>query len=392
MSYTRLRRSQRESGRSRAHRLPRAPGRGRADRLAMGTPGTSPTAARVLRVGTGRRSSRRGPCAANRCRPRTGARGHRPDAAVELRRIEDQLCARGRPTAGSADSRAQRSSHAPRGHDGKTSHPGARRSDGDGHPRVRVGAGSGACVRGSVPVLPELRCASVQTWRWSGPRAPPRRSRAAAGASDCSPVTVEVGLPGRRSRQRSSDPAPPTEEPAALAPICALEELLARHGGLVRRRRAGSASCSSSTSSTPRPPTTCRSVLNTLQNSTGHARANPLAVARRWTAGDPRGARRAPPPSASAAPSSRSTGSTTRTHAHSWWRRPTAEGVTWSRRRSRRRRDRGSRLPLLLRLIGSSTWDAARPERWGPRPGPQAHCQGRATTAEVVPRRHRVPD
>ena len=89
-------------------------------------------------------------------------------------------------------------------------------------------------------------------------------------------MTIEVGLPGAKVQAEVAGP-PPTEEPTALAPIAALEELLHDTATLVRRR--GGAGLLLFLDELHTASADDMSVLlNTLQNLDGARDTNPLAV------------------------------------------------------------------------------------------------------------------
>ena len=270
--------------------------------------------------------------------------------AVELRRIEDQLA---RVVTYGELGGPLLVFHAPRGL-GKTSllRAAQRRADTLGFVSAWV-----ACSR-ERPVLPEL-VRSVQT---ALERADvlPRGGAGGRWRKRLQSVTVEVGLPGAKVQAAVADPAPPTEEPAALAPIGALEELLHDTATLVRRRGGAGLLLFLDELHTASADD-MSVVLNTLQNLDGAREANPLAVVTAGLPVTPEALTRA------ATFGERSTFVSLDVlndeDARTLLVAPAdAEGVSWSAGALDAVVTEARGYPYLLQLIGSSTWDAARPD------------------------------
>lgn len=271
--------------------------------------------------------------------------------AVELRRIEDRLA---RVVTYGELGGPLMVFHAPRGL-GKTSllRTAQRRADALGFVSAWV-----ACSR-ERPVLPEL----VRSIRTALERAEvlPRGGAGGRWRKRLESVTVEVGLPGAKVQAEVASPAPPAEEPMALAPIGALEALLHDTAELVRRR--GGAGLLLLLDELHTASADDMSVLlNTLQNLDGAHETNPLAVVTAGLPVTPEALTRA------ATFGERSTFVSLDVLNDEDARRvltgpAEAEGVTWSAGALDAVVAEARGYPYLLQLIGSSTWDAARPAR-----------------------------
>jgi hypothetical protein len=270
---------------------------------------------------------------------------------AELRRIEDQLA---RIVTYGELGGPLLVFHAPRGL-GKTSllRAAQRRAHALGFVSAWV-----ACSR-ERPVLPEL-VRSVQTALETAD-ALPRGGAGSRWRKRLESVTVEVGLPGAKVQAAVSNAPPPEGEPAAQAPIGALETLLHDAATLVRRR--GGAGLLLFLDELHAASADDMSILlNTLQNLDGARETNPLSVV---TAGLP------------VTPEAL-------TRAATFGERSVfvsldvlndedarillvgaaeAEGVTWTSDALDAILTEAHGFPYLLQLIGSSTWDAARPDR-----------------------------
>ena len=270
--------------------------------------------------------------------------------AVELRRIEDQLA---RVVTYGELGGPLMVFHAPRGL-GKTSllRAAQRRAEALGFVSAWV-----ACSRERA-VLPEL-VRSVQT---SLERADvlPRGGAGSQWRKRLQSVTIEVGLPGAKVQAAVAGP-PATEEPTALAPIAALEELLHDTATLVRRR--GGAGLLLFLDELHTASADDMSVLlNTLQNLDGARDTNPLAVVTAGLPVTPEALTRA------ATFGERSTFVSLDVlndeDARTLLVAPAeAEGVKWTAGALDAVITEARGYPYLLQLIGSSTWDAVRPDR-----------------------------
>lgn len=270
--------------------------------------------------------------------------------AVELRRIEDQLA---RVVTYGEIGGPLMVFHAPRGL-GKTSllRTAQRRADGLGFVSAWV-----ACSR-DRPVLPEL----VRSVHTALERADvlPRGGAGGRWRKRLESVTVEVGLPGAKVQAAVATP-PDAPDPGGHAPIAALEELLHDTAALVRRR--GGAGLVVFLDELHTASADDMSVLlNALQNLDGRRDENPLAVVTAGLPVTPEAITRA------ATFGERSVFVSLDVlndeDARTVLTGPAeAEGVTWSRGALDAVATEARGYPYLLQLIGSSTWDAARPSR-----------------------------
>jgi hypothetical protein len=269
--------------------------------------------------------------------------------AVELRKIEDQLA---RVVTYGELGGPLLVFHAPRGL-GKTSLLRAtqRRADTLGFVSVWV-----ACSR-ERPVLPEL-VRSVQT---ALERADvlPRGGAGSRWRKRLQSVTIEVGLPGAKVQASVANPPSPAEESAATAPIGALESLLHDTASLVRRR--GGAGLLVFLDELHTASADDMSVLlNTLQNLDGNRESNPLAVVTAGLPVTPEALTRAATFGERSAFVSLDV--LNDEDARTLLVAPAeAEQVTWSTGALDAVVAEARGYPYLLQLIGSSTWDAARP-------------------------------
>lgn len=268
----------------------------------------------------------------------------------EMRRIEDQLA---RVVTYGEVGGPLLVFHAPRGI-GKTSllRAAQRTADELGFVSAWV-----ACSR-ERPVLPEL-VLSIQT---ALERADvlPRGGAGTEWRRRLRTVTVEVGLPGAKVQAGVDLSAEKAERPG-LAPIGALEALLHDTATLVRRR--GGAGLLLFLDELHAASADDMSVLlNTLQNLDGDRGANPLAVVAAGLPVTPEALTRAATFGERSAfvsldllddPDARSvlTGPAE------------VEGVGWTDGALDAVLEEARGHPYLLQLIGSTTWDAARPER-----------------------------
>jgi len=271
--------------------------------------------------------------------------------AVELRKIEDQLA---RVVTYGELGGPLLVFHAPRGL-GKTSllRAAQRRADALGFVSAWV-----ACSR-ERPVLPEL-VRSVQT-ALEGADVLPRGGAGGRWRKRLQSVTVEVGVPGAKLQAAVASPPPPAEEPAASAPIGALEALLHDTATLVRRR--GGAGLLLFLDELHTASADDMSVLlNTLQNLDGARETNPLAVVTAGLPVTPEALTRAATFGERSAFVSLDV--LNDEDARSLLVAPAdAEGVAWSRGALDAVVTEARGYPYLLQLIGSSTWDSARPDR-----------------------------
>jgi len=248
--------------------------------------------------------------------------------------------------------------HAPRGI-GKTSllRTAQRQADELGFVSAWV-----ACSR-ERPVLPEL----VHSLRAALEQADalPRGGAAGRWRKRLDSVTLEFGLPGAKVQaELAAPPAPPdqaADQTAGQAPIGALESLLHDSSALVRRR--GGAGLLLFLDELHTASADDMSVLlNTLQNLDGNRSSNPLAVVSAGLPVTPEALTRA------ATFGERSTFVSLDVlndeDARAVLTAPAeAEGVRWTDGALDLVIAEARGYPYLLQLIGSSTWDAARPGR-----------------------------
>lgn len=271
--------------------------------------------------------------------------------SVELRRIEDQLA---RVVTYGELGGPLLVFHAPRGL-GKTSllRAAQRRADALGFVSAWV-----ACSR-ERPVLPEL----VRSLQTALERADvlPRGGAGGRWRKRLQSVTIEVGLPGAKVQAAVADPPRAAEEPAASAPIGALEALLHDTATLVRSR--GGAGLLVFLDELHAASADDMSVLlNTLQNLDGARDTNPLAVVTAGLPVTPEALTRAA--TFGERSSFVSLDVLNNEDARTLLLAPAdAEGVAWSAGALDAVVAEARGYPYLLQLIGSSTWDAARPNR-----------------------------
>ncbi|WP_435771904.1 ATP-binding protein [Nocardioides sp. SYSU DS0651] len=271
---------------------------------------------------------------------------------AELRRIEDQLA---RVVAFGELGGPLLVFHAPRGI-GKTSLlRTAQRS------AVELGfvAAWVACSR-ERPVLPEL----VHSLRAALERAEALPGGGAGGRwrRRLDKVSLEVGVPGARVRAEVAAPAQgerDADDALGLAPIGALEALLHDAATLVRRR-GGAGLLLLVDELHAASPDDMSVLLNTLQNLDGDRTENPLAVVGAGLPVTPEALTRAATfgeRSAFVPLDVLDDGD-----ARDVLTAPAAaEGVTWTGGALAAVVAEARGHPYLLQLIGSSTWDAARP-------------------------------
>ncbi len=270
--------------------------------------------------------------------------------AAELRKIEDQLA---RVVTYGELGGPLLVFHAPRGL-GKTSllRAAQRRADTLGFVSAWV-----SCSR-ERPVLPEL-VRSIQT---ALERADvlPRGGAGSRWRKRLRSVTIEVGLPGAKVQAEVATRPAPDDEPAVSAPIGALEALLHDTATLVRRR--GGAGLLLFFDELHAASADDMSVLlNTLQNLDGARETNPLAVVTAGLPVTPEALTRAATFGERSALVSLDV--LNDEDARTLLVAPAkTEGVTWSPDALDAVVTEARGYPYLLQLIGSSTWDAARPD------------------------------
>lgn len=271
--------------------------------------------------------------------------------AAELRRIEDRLA---RVVTFGELGGPLLVFHAPRGI-GKTSllRTGQSRAEELGFVTAWV-----ACTR-DRPVLPELvgsvRAALERT------ESLPRGGAGTRWRKRLDKVSVEVGLPGAKvSADVVSTPSAEPADPLGRAPVGALEELLHDAAALVRRS-GGAGLLVLVDELHVALPDDMSILLNTLQNLDGRRADNPLAVVSAGLPVTPEALTRA------ATFGERSTFVSLEvlndTDARAVLTAPAAAaGVSWTDGALDAIVAEARGYPYLLQLIGSSTWDAARPD------------------------------
>ncbi|MBU2694637.1 MULTISPECIES: ATP-binding protein [Pimelobacter] len=274
--------------------------------------------------------------------------------AAELHRIEDQLA---RVLTFGELGGPLLVFHAPRGI-GKTSllRTAQRRAEELGFVTAWV-----ACSR-ERPVLPEL----VSGLRTALERAEvlPRGGAGGAWRKRLERVSVEVGLPGAKvAAEVASPPGEKPDDTLGLAPISALGTLLHDAAALVRRR-GGAGLLLLVDELHVALPDDMSILLNTLQNLDGDREHNPLAVVSAGLPVTPEALTRA------ATFGERSAfvplDVLNSADARAVLTAPAAAaGVGWTEGALTAVVDEARGHPYLLQLIGSSTWDAARPRRGG---------------------------
>lgn len=215
-----------------------------------------------------------------------------------------------------------------------------------------------ACSR-ERPVLPELVHAVRRALEDAD--ALPRGGARGRWRKRLDSVTVEVGLPGAKVQAELASPREKAEEPAARAPIGALQALLHDTATLVRRR--GGAGLLVFLDELHTASADDMSVLlNTLQNLDGDRTDNPLAVVAAGLPVTPEALTRAA--TFGERSSFVSLDVLNDQDARTLLTAPAeAEGVTWTAGALDAVVAEARGYPYLLQLIGSSTWDAARPGR-----------------------------
>lgn len=277
--------------------------------------------------------------------------------AAELRRIEDMFA---RVVTFGELGGPLLVFHAPRGI-GKTSllRTAQRSADELGFVSAWV-----ACSR-ERPVLPEL-VRSLQT-ALERAGAQPRGGAGGRWRRRLERVTIEVGLPGAAKLQAQVDttPAPDDEsgDPIGRAPVGALEALLHDTAALLRRR--GGAGLVIFLDELHAASADDLSVLlNTLQVLDGDRVTNPLAVIAAGLPVTPEALTRAATFGERSAFVSLDLLSDA--DARTLLTVPAeAEGVGWTEEALATVVAEAHGYPYLLQLIGSTTWDAARPARGG---------------------------
>lgn len=271
--------------------------------------------------------------------------------AAELRRIEDRLA---RVVTFGELGGPLLVFHAPRGI-GKTSllRTGQARAEELGFVTAWV-----ACTR-DRPVLPEL-VGSVRT-ALEKAESLPRGGAGTRWRKRLDKVSVEVGLPGAKvSADVVSPPATEPADPLGRAPVGALEELL--HDAATLVRRSGGAGLLVLVDELHVAlPDDMSILLNTLQNLDGQRADNPLAVVSAGLPVTPEALTRA------ATFGERSTFVSLEvlndTDARAVLTAPAAAAdVSWTDGALDAIVAEARGYPYLLQLIGSSTWDAARPD------------------------------
>ena len=272
--------------------------------------------------------------------------------ADELRRIEDRLA---RVVTFGELGGPLLVFHAPRGI-GKTSllRTAQRRAEELGFVAAWV-----ACTR-ERPVLPEL----VSSLRTALERAEvlPRGGAGGVWRKRLERVSVEVGLPGAKVQAEvASPPGETPDDTLGLAPVHALGTLLHDAAALVRRR-GGAGLLVLVDELHVALPDDMSILLNTLQNLDGDREHNPLAVVSAGLPVTPEALTRA------ATFGERSSfvplDTLNAADARAVLTAPAAAaGVGWTDGALGAVVDEARGHPYLLQLIGSSTWDAARPRR-----------------------------
>ncbi|KAA1427389.1 AAA family ATPase [Nocardioides antri] len=174
-------------------------------------------------------------------------------------------------------------------------------------------------------------------------------------------VTIEVGVPGAKVQAEIAAPPEKAEEPVAGAPIGALQALLHDTATLVRRRGGAGLLLFLDELHTASPDD-MSVLLNTLQNLDGDRADNPLAVVAAGLPVTPEALTRAA--TFGERSSFVSLDVLNDQDARSVLTAPAeAEGVTWTSGALDAIVAEARGYPYLLQLIGSSTWDAAGPDR-----------------------------
>lgn len=269
--------------------------------------------------------------------------------SVELRRMQDQIA---RVVQYAEVGGPLLVFHAPRGI-GKTSllRRGQQVAEEAGAVTVWV-----ACSRGR-PFLPELLHALQRSLERAD--VVPRTARGRRWRGLAEKVSVEVGIPGVPVKLRADLPTAPADEAGGGAPIGALEDLLHDTAALIRER--GGAGLLILLDELHAAPADELSVfLNVMQNIDGRRADNPIAVFCAGLPVTPEAITRAATFGERSSFVALDVLSTT--DARSVLVEP-AEGlgVTWTEPALQAVLEEARGHPYFLQLLGSTTWDAARP-------------------------------